>query len=185
MSHPYGAAGRSQREGPARRMSPFMGSHQNKLDGKGRVSVPASFRAVLRRYAGAADEDALCRMVLRKSHQLPCIEAWPEAVFAHLGAQLDRIPLFSPAYDAMAAAIFAEVTAAETDREGRIVLPESMASHANIAGTVQFIGFGRHFRLWQPDAWAAEQARARDYAATQGLTLMLADFDPFPRMAAP
>ncbi|MGC8477598.1 MAG: division/cell wall cluster transcriptional repressor MraZ [Acetobacteraceae bacterium] len=161
-------------------MSPFMGSHQNKLDGKGRVSIPAPFRALLRRYAGSAGDDAACRMVLRRSHQLPCVEAWPEAVFAYLLRQLDRIPMFSRAYDAMGTAMFAEVMAVETDREGRIALPDPMAAHAGIvgpAGVVQFVGFGRHFRLWHPDAWAAEQQRAREFAASEQLTVMLDGFE--------
>jgi MraZ protein len=158
-------------------MPPFMGSHQNKLDGKGRVSIPAPFRALLRRYAGASGEEAACRMVLRRSHQLACVEAWPEAVFSHLLRQLDRVPMWSRGYDAMATAMFAEVTAVETDREGRIALPEPMASHAGIAGAVQFVGFGRHFRLWHPDAWAIEQQRARDFAATEQLTVMLDGFE--------
>ncbi len=156
-----------------------MGSHQNKLDGKARVSIPAPFRTLLRRYAGTSEDDAVCRMVLRRSHQLPCVEAWPEAVYSYLLRQLDRVPMFSRAYDALATAMFSEVTAVETDREGRIALPEPMASHAALAinGPVQFIGFGRHFRLWHPDAWQAEQRRSSDFAATEQLTVMLDGFE--------
>ena len=156
-----------------------MGSHQNKLDGKGRVSIPAPFRALLRRYAGSLGDDAACRMVLRRSHQLPCVEAWPEAVFSHLLRQLDRMPMFSRAYDAMATAMFSDGAPVDTDREGRIALPEHMAAHAKIAlnGPVQFVGFGRHFRLWHPDAWAVEQRSACDFAASEQLTVMLDGFE--------
>lgn len=161
-----------------------MGSHQNKVDGKGRVSIPAPFRAALRRYAGAREEDAPCRMVLRPSHLLSCVEAWPELLFDRLAEDLDRRPLFSEEYDDLAATIFSEVVAVETDREGRIVLPESLASHAHIDGVVQFVGFGRHFRLWHPPAWDAQRSENLARARSNGLTAMLNGLEAPPRNGA-
>ena len=82
-------------------MVQFLGTHQNKLDTKGRVSVPAPFRAALR----ARDETNGTHLVLRPSHQHPCIEAWPSAEFEALAEPLNRLDLFSQAHDDLAASL--------------------------------------------------------------------------------
>ena len=61
-------------------MTHFLGTHQNRLDAKGRVSVPAPFRAALRRRWRHRNGNGT-HLVLRPSHQHPCIEAWPAAEF--------------------------------------------------------------------------------------------------------
>jgi MraZ protein len=73
-------------------MDAFMGSYENRLDAKGRVSVPAAFRAQLR--DGAAE--GAVSLVLRPSHNLKCIEAWPVKRFHALTAALNNKALFSP-----------------------------------------------------------------------------------------
>lgn len=148
-------------------MSVFLGTHQNRLDAKGRVSIPAPFRTGLR-----AGSDALtAQLILRPSHKLPCIEAWPTAVFETLSAPLDRLDLFSEAHDDLAAALYADAYPAETDKEGRIVLPSALAQHAGITDQVIFMGLGRTFQIWEPVAAEQRRAEARERARARGLTL--------------
>jgi len=151
-------------------MALFWGTHENRLDAKGRVSVPAPFRAVLRAQAGANGEGAVT-LVLRPSHNHACIEAWPPAEFQKLEALLDRLPMFSEAHDAMAAALYADTYSAEADREGRIVLPEALVAHARLADVVAFMGLGRRFQIWEPKAAERRSAEARESARVHGLTL--------------
>ena len=106
-------------------MSHFLGTHQNRLDAKGRVSVPAAFRALLRGPDGGA-----ASLILRPSHKHPCIEAWPEAVFQTLAAPLDRLDMFSEDQDDLMMTLYADATRVEADKEGRIILPESLVQHA-------------------------------------------------------
>lgn len=149
-------------------MSHFLGTHQNRLDAKGRVSVPAPFRAGLRALAG---EGAAVSIVLRPSHKHPCVEAWPASTFDALANPLDRLDLFSEDHDDLAAALYADAFPVESDREGRIVLPEPMAAHAGIADTVVFMGLGRIFQIWEPAAAERRRAEARERARARGLTL--------------
>lgn len=152
-------------------MTHFLGTHQNKLDAKGRVSVPAPFRAALRDAGG--DEAPAAEFVLRPSHKFPCIEAWPKHVFQTLAAPLDRMPLFSDEHDDLASALYADAFAVETDREGRIVLPDPLIAHAGLGQMVEFVGHGRIFRIWDPAAGARHRAEARTRAQARGLTLSL------------
>ncbi len=144
-------------------MGQFYGTHQNRLDAKGRVSVPAPFRAELR--AGAA------ALVLRRSHSHPCIEAWPEAEFEKLAAPLDRLDIFSEAQDDLQTALYADAHRVEPDKDGRISLPDSLVQHAGLTETVSFVGAGRIFRIWEPEAAAQRLAAALERTRTRGLTL--------------
>ncbi|MBB2200413.1 division/cell wall cluster transcriptional repressor MraZ [Gluconacetobacter tumulisoli] len=138
-------------------MSVFLGTHQNRLDAKGRVSIPASFRTALRAQAAAGES----LVILRPSHQHPCIEAWPTAAFAALSQPLDRLDMFSDDHDDMAAALYADAYPADSDREGRIILPDALKEHAGLTDSVAFMGLGRIFQIWEPAAAERRRAEAR------------------------
>jgi MraZ protein len=148
-------------------MVQFLGTHQNKLDTKGRVSVPAPFRAALK----ARDEANGTHLVLRPSHQHPCIEAWPSAEFEALAAPLNRLDIFSQAHDDLAASLYSDAFAVEADKEGRIVLPDSLVNYAGLGETVVFMGLGRIFQIWEPEAADRRRSEARERARTHGFTL--------------
>jgi len=148
-------------------MSHFIGTHQNRLDAKGRVSVPAPFRASLK----SLSENGGAGLVLRPSHTHPCIEAWPPSVFHALATPLDRLDLFSESHDDLAAALYADAFPVEADKEGRVVLPEPLVQHARLTDAVVFMGLGRIFQIWEPEAAARRRAEARERARARGLTL--------------
>jgi MraZ protein len=154
-------------------MSHFLGTHQNRLDAKGRVSVPAAFRASLRALAGAAGPSATAgtSLVLRPSHKHACIEAWPLPVFQALASPLERLDMFSEAHDDMAAALYADAFPIDADREGRIILPESLVAHANLTDTVVFMGLGQIFQIWEPAGASRRREEARERARARALTL--------------
>jgi transcriptional regulator MraZ len=151
-------------------MTHFLGTHQNKLDAKSRVSVPAPFRTALRAL-GNGNGEGTASLILRPSHKHPCIEAWPVAVFDALATPLDRLDVFSDAQDNLLAALYAEAYPAETDREGRIVLPESLVAYAGLSESVVFMGLGRTFQIWEPEAADRRRLEAREHVRAHGLTL--------------
>ena len=148
-------------------MVQFLGTHQNRLDAKGRVSVPAPFRAALR----GRDETNGTHLVLRPSHQHPCIEAWPSVEFEALSEPLNRLDIFSQAHDDLAASLYSDAFAVEADKEGRIVLPEPLVSYAGLGETVVFMGLGRIFQIWEPSAAERRREEARERARVRGFTL--------------
>lgn len=152
-------------------MKDFLGTHQNRLDAKGRVSVPAPFRTLLRARAETAGPGGSMTIVLRPSHIHPCIEAWPLDTFQALATPLERLDLFSEEHDDLATALYTDATYAEPDREGRIVLPEMHIAHAGLTDSVVFLGIGSTFQIWEPAAAEARRAAARERARLRGLTL--------------
>jgi MraZ protein len=162
-------------------MSHFLGTHQNRLDAKNRVSIPAPFRAALRAVpatAGATPETT--SLVLRPSHAHDCIEVWPATVFHALEASLSRYDPLSDSYDDLAIALYGDAFPAEADKEGRIVLSDDLKAHAHLTDSVTFIGLGRTFQIWQPEMARARRARAREWARSQGMTAPAAVAEPRP-----
>jgi MraZ protein len=148
-------------------MRQFMGTHQSKVDAKGRISIPAPFRTILR---DGAPEGPVAA-VLRASHTHPCIEVWPVAAFEALGESLQRMAVFSQDHEDLSAALFNDAHPVESDREGRINLPDWLVSHASISDAVVFMGQGQSFRIWEPAAAAQRRTEARGRSLARGLTL--------------
>jgi MraZ protein len=153
-------------------MTRFMGTHTNRLDRKGRISVPAPFRAELARLG--TDE-----LVLRPSHRQPCLEAWPMPAFEAMTSGLDQLDVFSDTQDDLAATLFADAHPMRPDAEGRVMLPDYLIEHAALTENAVFLGLGRTFQIWEPAAAKRRTEEARARAREQGMTL------PPPRPTTP
>lgn len=144
-------------------MQAFFGNHENRLDAKGRVSVPAPFRAAMR-----ADSDTI-PLILRPSHIEGCIEGWPRATYELWQEQLDQYDRFDPRREALATLLYSEAWMIEADKEGRILIPGELVAYANLKDAVTFLGRGDHFHIWEPAAAGtfrkASRAQAPGYPA--------------------
>ncbi len=138
-------------------MSSFSDIFTNKVDAKGRVSVPAKFRQLL-----AADGADF--LVATRSLDLAALDCFGPSLRAELDARLAPLNPFSAEYDALAATYFAGSAELAWDQDGRITLPEQFIAHAKIADQVMFVGMGRKFQMWEPQAQHAYFERLRRQA---------------------
>lgn len=145
-------------------MALFLSSYVNKVDRKGRVSVPAPFRAAL---VGQAFQG----VVLFRSNGHACLEGFGNDAMEELGARLDHFDLFSADQDDLATAIFGQAVQLPFDGEGRILLPADMVSFAGLADQAAFVGLGRKFQVWNPAAFEKRREAARESVRAKGLTL--------------
>jgi MraZ protein len=147
-------------------MALFNGTYVQNFDAKGRVSVPASFRIPLRAGAvsipAAAEGPVSIPLVLRPSDKTQCIEALTEVKHQALVAELEKLDPLSEEYDALATVLFADAWPIETDKEGRIIVHDTLLGHAGItrSGSVAFVGMGTRFQLWHPDNVPGHKASA-------------------------
>jgi MraZ protein len=139
-------------------MTQFVGTHQNRLDAKGRVSIPAPLRNQIKH------ADGIVRLMLRPSHKHPCIECWPPEVFEALSQPLQKLDMFSEAQDDLATALFADAWPVESDKEGRITLPDVLKQHAGLVENIVFMGLGGTFQIWEPAAAERRRVEARERA---------------------
>ena len=147
-------------------MSQFLGTHQNRLDAKGRISVPASFRAALR-----GPEGGPVAIIVRPHQKHACIDAWPQEAFETMATSVNKLDFFNDDADDLITALYADAFAAEADKEGRILLPDSLVKYANLTDSAVFMGLGRSFQIWEPEAARQRTAQARENARARRLTL--------------
>ncbi len=141
-------------------MALFLSTYVNKVDKKGRVSVPARFRAVL---AGPGFNG----VVLFPSFVSPAIEGCGMEFMLSLSRSIGAFDPFSTRYDDFADAILPEAHELPFDSEGRILLPEPLIAHAGLSDMAAFVGRGERFQIWEPEAFKARRAEARSRAREQ------------------
>ena len=129
-------------------MALFTGHIVNKVDRKGRVSVPASFRNEIAKLSFQG-------IVLFPSPEgIPAIDGagidWLESLSANFGSANP----FTPGLRKLRMALFSQVERLPFDPEGRIILTNSLLTHAKINGEVAFIGMGETFQIWEPQKGA-------------------------------
>jgi len=132
----------------------FTGTHINKVDRKGRVSVPAPFRAALGQ-AGAGS------IAIFPSYTLKALEVFgPDALETMADESFASYSFYSADRNNLATQIFEVIRQLDWDSEGRIGLPADLAAHAGIGEQAAFVGKGRFFQIWAPDALTAARAEA-------------------------
>jgi MraZ protein len=136
-------------------MDRFVSHYLLRLDAKGRVSVPASFRAVLAR---DGFEGLYCHPALDR----PALDAGGNALLAEIEALTAGFAPYSNQREQLALALYGTSETLKIDGEGRVVLTETLKTHAGIADAVTFVGLGHKFRIWEPGRFRAEIAEATE-----------------------
>ncbi len=134
-------------------MDRFVANFTLRLDSKGRVSIPGSFRAVLGR---DGFEGLYCYPALDR----PAIDAGGSALMAEIEALIGRYAPFSDQREQLALALYGTSETLKIDGEGRVVLSENLKRHAGITETVAFVGLGHKFQIWEPGRFQNELAEA-------------------------
>ena len=137
----------------------FVGNQTNKVDKKGRVSVPASFRA-------AVSNSAFQGVVLFPSIMHDAIEACTIERFERLVAEVDTLDPYSEERQVLSEVLFGMSEQLAWDTEGRFGVPSALAAHAGISDAAKFVGKATHFEIWNPAAHGEDTsdvlARARE-----------------------
>ncbi|MDD3287554.1 MAG: MraZ family transcriptional regulator [Alphaproteobacteria bacterium] len=144
-------------------MAVFLSSFVNRIDKKGRVSVPASFRAVL-------GPDAPGIVVFR-SLQHEALDGCSIAHLELLSQSLEKLDLAPDVYELIETTIFGSSVQVPFDSEGRITLPPQLAEAVGISNDVAFVGRRKTFQLWDPRKLAAHDAAARSAARAKDISL--------------
>jgi len=134
----------------------FMSTFTNKVDRKGRVSVPAPFRANL--CGPGTPPNGL--LVLFRSFRYDALEGCDIERMAEMSNRLDTLPQFSPEHDQLAT-LFSDSHQLTLDAEGRIGLPEELIAFAKLGESARFVGLGKTFQVWEPATHDAHQAAMR------------------------
>lgn len=141
-------------------MELFLSTYTNKVDRKGRVSVPATFRSCL------ATHRHPNTVILFPSLKLDAIEGSGSDYMEELQSRVNQLDPLSEEYDDLTL-MFADAHQLAIDGDGRIVLPEILKEHAEITDEAAFVGRGATFQVWQPARYAAHRDASRERALRQ------------------
>ena len=135
----------------------FLSSYENKLDKKGRVSVPATFRSHLSSlgYNG---------FISYPSFNHSALEACSQDRIEKLSNTIDSLNPFEEKRDYFATSILSESVNLQFDTEGRVSLTEKLLQHANIKNNILFVGLGKTFQIWEPKTFEKFKVVARKKA---------------------
>jgi MraZ protein len=154
--------------GRKRRLNLFLSTYTNKLDKKGRLSVPASFRAVIGK---ASLENSSSAMVAYCSLTNECIAASHVGHISDLYKNLEKLDPYSQEYELFSTLILGTSIELSFDPEGRVVLPEDLIKFANLDDKACFVGKGNTFEIWNPDKFEVYTKNLRDNVKNHRPTL--------------
>ncbi len=148
-------------------MDRFVSTFTNKIDAKGRVSIPAPFRAVLERDgysqgAAGAVHGSVGGIYCYPSLDAPALDGGGERLAQKIDGLLRGLADYSDERDELSVALYGDVQVLNIDGDGRITLPEALRQHAGMGGHVTFVGLGDKFQMWEPTRFEERRRVARE-----------------------
>lgn len=137
----------------------FLSTFQNKLDKKGRVSVPSSFRNVITRLNSEFNG-----IICYSSFINDCVEACSYEQIERISNIIDQLDPYSEHRDAFATSILASSVNLPFDNEGRVILTEDLIERACLDDLVCFVGKGKNFEIWNPEKFKENKEISRKLA---------------------
>ena len=142
----------------------FLSRFKNKIDVKGRVSIPAQFRNILLK-------DVSQKMFCYPSLDAQAIDAGGENLSKEIYALMDNLDPYSDERDYLSTALFGLSEELKIDNDGRVILSDALIDHAQIKDEVVFVGLGEKFQIWEPVKFENSLQQAQKKVKEQRLLL--------------
>ncbi|MEM9912639.1 MAG: division/cell wall cluster transcriptional repressor MraZ [Pseudomonadota bacterium] len=139
-------------------VSSFRGEFNQKVDSKGRMSIPADFRSVLADGDPRYPEHPLPRLVvLHGPHLKHCLHAYTIDAMAEIEDGIRKLPRGSVARKRASRMILGKSWDTEIDKDGRIVLPQRLRQQIDLEGEAVMVAMGDYFEIWNSETYAREE----------------------------
>ncbi|MFP1719405.1 division/cell wall cluster transcriptional repressor MraZ [Gardnerella sp. Marseille-Q9185] len=131
----------------------LLGTYTPKIDDKGRVALPAKFRAQL----GSG-------FVMARGQER-CVYVLPMTEFQRMTTQIQRTSMSNKSARDYLRVFLSGAVDEEPDKQGRIVVPPMLRDYASLGNEIVVIGVGTRAEIWNKSAWEAYLAdREQGYA---------------------
>jgi MraZ protein len=147
-----------------KKMNIFLSKYLNKIDKKGRVSIPAGYR-------GALAKENFNGIIAYPSFKNNCIEACSMSRLEELSKIIQNLDPYSDERDAFETIVLGEAVQLSFDSEGRVILPSYLMEQVGIEAQGCFVGKGLVFEIWNPEQCEEYKKNAKEIA--QGNRLIL------------
>ena len=132
----------------------FLSNYTSRLDAKGRVSIPAPFRAVLAR-------DGFEGLYVHPSLDVEAVDCGGHALLREIHELLRPLSPYSEERDLFSTALIGTSEILKIDSEGRVNLSESVKAYAGIVAEITFVGHDFKFQIWEPGRFRVHLAEAK------------------------
>lgn len=122
----------------------FLGEFVRILDSKGRLTIPAKFRADL-------DNDLVVTRSIDR-----CLTIYPMLEWEKLASQVSDLPMTDRQARAFRRLVFANASDVTPDKQGRILIPPRLRDYADLDGEIIVAGLNTYIEVWNPDYWNEE-----------------------------
>jgi MraZ protein len=129
----------------------FRGHFEHAIDAKGRTSLPSRFREVLAKTGDA-------RLVLTPSPFDACLHLFPMKAWEEFESKIAALPQFEPNVIKLRRLYVSAAAECEVDKQGRVLVPNSLREHAMLQKDVLWAGMGQMVELWAREKWSDVQA---------------------------
>ena len=151
----------------------FCGINAVNLDAKGRMAIPARYRAKLQ-------EDAGGHVVVTIDTEEHCLLLYPLPVWKTIEQKIEALPSFNRVTRRIQRLLIGHATETELDGNGRILVPPLLRAYADLDKKIMLVGQGKKFEIWSEaqwnsgrDVWLAEGLHEGDEIPEQLLDLSL------------
>lgn len=136
----------------------FIGGCDQKVDGKGRMSIPSDFRRVLEDSDPRFPSDTARLILVYGPHLKKCLQVYTVEAFEEIKAGIAAMPRGSRERKIASRLILAHSSESEIDRDGRIVLPKDRREQIGIpeGGMTRLVAMGDYFEMWNKETYDAE-----------------------------
>lgn len=138
-------------------MNIFLSRYTNKIDKKGRVSIPSGYRAAL-------TNQNFNGIIVYPSFKNDCIEACSMSHLEELSKIIQNLDPYSDERDAFETIVLGEAVQLQFDNEGRVVLPSYLMEQVGIESQGCFVGKGLVFEIWNPEKFEEHRRSAKQLA---------------------
>jgi len=142
----------------------FQGEFGNNMDDKGRVSIPAAFRDVLKNC------HAESQLIITRTPHYRCLVAYPKREWNRLQKRISSTPP-SESLRAYKHIVYSSAQEFMSDRQGRVLLSPALRDYASLSRNVQFVGDGETFQIWDKSGWDKRLEAALELAKNFELSL--------------
>ena len=122
----------------------FVGKHNNSIDSKNRLIVPARFREELR-------GKCIIAKALDKCLTIYTMEEWKKFV-----DKLDELPTSNPNSRRVKRHFHSSAAECDIDKQGRLTIPQELREYAGITKDLITVGSNRTIEVWSREYWEAE-----------------------------
>ncbi|MCL4458319.1 MAG: division/cell wall cluster transcriptional repressor MraZ [Chloroflexi bacterium] len=127
-----------------------MGEFEHTVDDKGRLSIPAKFRA---KFAGG--------LVLTRGLDR-CLFVYTASDWETLAEKIGSLPLTNPEARVFARMMFSGAADLQIDGQGRIMLPAYLREYAGITNTVVILGVNTRLEIWDKENWRTMRIKVEE-----------------------